>query len=400
MTIFFRNIFFNSRALFHKALFVLFFNFLFSEILPNVSNKCFWVTKNNLVDSVSVNQVINFVKKNEIDKVFFQVRSRGDALYNSSLVPKCELVLNDFDPLDYFLQKKYEMDVEVHAWFNTYILWSNKVLPNDSLHFYYQCPECLESDFNGKSDKNTILSQYQSKNWEGIYLSPMHPKVNVHILEVINELISKYDLDGVHLDYVRYQDSFYGYNPEGLDQFISKFNFDPKDINRGIISPRFGYPKSYIDSLKVVWKEHRSNKITELVRSLKYSFINDSLNIQLSAAVKPNFVNSKNRWFQDWSSWIKEDLIDFAVIMNYDTDFNDFNFINDQILSEFSFNDIKENIFIGISCYNQSFNQIADKVLFSRFQGFENYSLFPYNVQKDTTDWYNPIFNVLNFKMY
>ena len=106
MTRSFTNIFFNSRALFHKALFVLFFNFLFSAILPNVSNKCFWVTKNNLVDSVSVNQVINFVKKNEIDKVFFQVRSRGDALYNSSLVPKCELVINDFDPLNYFLQKK------------------------------------------------------------------------------------------------------------------------------------------------------------------------------------------------------------------------------------------------------------------------------------------------------
>jgi len=397
---FFKNIFFYRRALFYKALFLLFFNFLFSTILPNVNNKCFWITKNNLVDSTSVNQVVDFINKNDIDKVFFQVRSRGDALYQSDLVPKSEIILSDFDPLNYFLEKKYDMNVEVHAWFNTYILWSNKILPIDSLHFYHQCPECLESDFNGKSDKNTILSQYQSKNWEGIYLSPMHPQVNTHILEVINELVSKYDLDGIHLDYIRYQDSFYGYNTEGLEQFISKFSFNPKDINRGIISPRFGYSKSYVDSLKLIWKKYRSDKITELVRSLKYSFINDSLDIQLSAAVKPNFIDSKNRWYQDWSSWIKEDLMDFTVIMNYDYDFNDFNFINDQILTEFSYSDIKDKIFIGISCYNQTYNQIADKILYSRLQGFENYSLFPYNIQKDTTNWYNPIFNVLNFSIY
>ena len=397
---FFKNIFFYRRALFYKALFLLFFNFLFSTILPNVNNKCFWITKNNLVDSTSVNQVVDFINKNDIDKVFFQVRSRGDALYQSDLVPKSEIILSDFDPLNYFLEKKYDMNVEVHAWFNTYILWSNKILPIDSLHFYHQCPECLESDFNGKSDKNTILSQYQSKNWEGIYLSPMHPQVNTHILEVINELVSKYDLDGIHLDYIRYQDSFYGYITEGLEQFISKFSFYPKDINRGIISPRFGYSKSYVDSLKLIWKKYRSDKITELVRSLKYSFINDSLDIQLSAAVKPNFIDSKNRWYQDWSSWIKEDLMDFTVIMNYDYDFNDFNFINDQILTEFSYSDIKDKIFIGISCYNQTYNQIADKILYSRLQGFENYSLFPYNIQKDTTNWYNPIFNVLNFSIY
>ena len=396
----FANNSFYSRALFYKALFLLFFNFLFSSILPNVNNKCFWITKDNLVDSLSIELVIDFINKNDIDKVFFQARSRGDALYESDLVPKYEKLSKEFDPLSYFLEKKYDMDVEVHAWFNTYILWSNKTPPIDSLHFYYQCPDCLESDFNGKLDKNIILSQYQSKNWEGIYLSPTHPNVNAHILDVINELISKYDLDGIHLDYIRYQDSFYGYNKEGLNAFKAKYNSNPKDITRGLISPRFGYPKSYVDSLKLDWRNYRSDKITQLVRSLKYSFISDSLNIQLSAAVKPSFINSKNRWYQDWSSWIKEDLIDFVVIMNYTSNFDDFNFNNDQILAEFSYDNLRDKVFIGISCYNQTVNQIADKILFSRLQGYENYSLFPYNAQKDTMNWYNPIFNVLNFNMY
>jgi len=397
---FFKNIFFNSRALFYGALFIFLCNFSFTSILPNINNKCIWIPKENLLDTASVDFVFDFINKNNIDKVFLQIRSRGDALYQSDLVPKYENLSIDFDPLNYFLEKNIHKNVEIHAWLNTYILWSGKSLPKDSLHFYYKCPDCLESDFNGKSDKNIILTQYQSKNWEGVYLSPTHPEVNNHLLNVIDELTSNYDLDGIHLDYIRYQDSFYGYNKEGLNNFISKYNYNPKDINRGLISPRFGYSKDYVDSLKSNWNNYRINKITELVRSLKFSILDDSLDIQLSAAVKPNYYESKQRWYQDWSSWIKEDLIDFVVIMNYNSEFSDYNFYNDQIIDEFSYEQQKNKIYIGISCYNQNPEKIVDKIFFSRIQGYENFSLFPYDFQKDTLNWYNPIFNVLNFNLY
>ena len=81
--------------------------------------------------------------KNNIDKVFLQIRSRGDALYQSDLVPKYENLSIDFDPLNYFLEKNIHENVEIHAWLNTYILWSGKSLPSDSLHFYYMFPYFL-----------------------------------------------------------------------------------------------------------------------------------------------------------------------------------------------------------------------------------------------------------------
>ena len=62
------------------------------------------------------------------------------------------------------------------------------------------------------------------------------------------------------------------------------------------------------------------DKITEFIRSIKYSIINNSLNLQLSAAVKPDILEAKYRWYQDWQSWIEEDIIDYCVIMNYYSD--------------------------------------------------------------------------------
>ena len=93
-------------------------------------------------------------------------------------------------------------------------------------HYYYQCNDCFESDFNGKSDNKIILTQNQSRDWEGVFISPIHPDVNNYLLSVISEISRKYDIDGLNLDYVRYQDSFYGYNSKGLNNFIEMNDFD------------------------------------------------------------------------------------------------------------------------------------------------------------------------------
>ena len=45
------------------------------------------------------------MKKNSINKIFFQVRGRGDALYESQIVPRYEKLDTLFDPLNYVLRK-------------------------------------------------------------------------------------------------------------------------------------------------------------------------------------------------------------------------------------------------------------------------------------------------------
>ena len=374
---------------------LLLFSFSYnSTLFQKINTNCLWIKAESILDTASVDSIITFSLENDIDKLFYQVRSRGDALYFSQLVSRYEKLDSLFDPLDYVIKQTSNMDIEIHAWFNSYILWSSEKVPSDSTHLYYNCNDCFAVDLNGKSDKSIMENKFHSSDWEGVFLSPLNPKVNDYLLDVLLELVNNYEIDGIHLDYIRYQDNFYGYNKYGIQEFENIFSINPIDIKRGIISTRFGYEQSYVDSIKNNWDQFKMDKITEFIRSIKYSIINDSLDLQLSAAVKPDILEAKFRWYQDWTSWIDEELLDFCVVMNYYTDFNKFNSINRIISTEVK---NKKRVNIGISVFNQSQNSISNKIMYSRLNGYDNFTLFPYDLNKDTTNWYKPVYKTLNF---
>ena len=134
------------------------------------------------------------------------------------------------------------------------------------------------------------------------------------------------------------------------------------------------------------------NKIQAEIRNA--SIIKDSLDLDLSAAVKPDISEAKYRWYQDWVSWLDEDILDFCVIMNYYTDFNKFNSINNIISRDVK---NKDKINIGISVFNQPQSSVSNKIMYSRLDGYNNFTLFPYNLTKDTLNWYEPIYETLDF---
>ena len=181
---------FIKGALFITTLFILLLNFSFPQIISNVDSKCLWVNKKNMYDTLSVDSVFNFAIENNINKLFIESISDGEAAYISNIVYKDEMIDTLFDPLNYFLYKSKLKDIEVHAWIKAYLLWSKSILPSNENHFYYNCNDCFESDFNGKSDGEINLYLNQSKNWEGVYISPMHPKVNDYLSSIVEELLN------------------------------------------------------------------------------------------------------------------------------------------------------------------------------------------------------------------
>ena len=387
-----------KRAFIYIALFIFMYDFSFCYILPNVQSKSIWVSEKNLLDSLKIDSLLTFSKKNDLNKIFVKVRDNGESFYKSDITYNYQELDSLFDPLDYLIKMSSGSNIEIHAWLDAYLLWNKQHLPENKQHYYYLCPDCLESDINGKSDGKIELNKNQSKNWEGVFISPIHPEVNDYLLLIIKEIINNYDIDGINLDYLRYQDSFFGYNSKGIDTFINQYEVDPRDINRGLISERFGYSESFIDTAIYNWDNFRTSKITELVRSVKYSILNDSLDVHLSASVKPNYYNAKFRWYQDWMSWIEENIIDFVIIKNFSSDLSEFN-VNNKLIS-YKLDDYtkREKIYIGLSAY-ESPSILSDKILLSRLQGYENFSIYEYDISIDSLKFYDPIFNVLNFKI-
>lgn len=364
---------------------------------PQVETKCLWVLRNSLYTPGSIDSALTYAAQQGFDKVFIQVRSRGDALYNSSLVVKNENVLSGFDPLAYAIELGHEFGLEIHAWMNAYLLWSAPQPPDNPNHLLNTHPEWTEANDYGKMDWKIDASKPPSPNWEGIFLSPGNPSVNLYLTSVIKEVYENYNVDGIHLDYLRYQDNFYGYNPGSREVFKLEYGIDPRDIARGIISTRFGWEQTYVDSMQSAWHNFRQTSISNLLKMIKTDMELYSRKILLSSTVKPNLSTAKDRWSQDWQSWINDGLLDFVVPMNYYKEIVPFT--QDIIMMKDTFSpEQRDRIIMGIATYNQDADSAADKVMLTRLNGFTGISIFSYDAHKNNLEWLSPLLDAMRDK--
>src|SRR5690606_35091641 len=143
--------------------------------------------------------------------LFPQVRKRGDAYYNSLIEPKATDINSGFDPLAYLIQEAHAANppLEVHAWIVAYPVWSNQSSPpSQSGHVYNQHPSWLTRNSAGST-------------WDGsaYQLDPGHPGVQEHLFDVAMDIVSRYSVDGLQLDYIRYAGTSWGYNPVSVSRF-------------------------------------------------------------------------------------------------------------------------------------------------------------------------------------
>ena len=336
-----------------------------------------WVVRNSLTNESDIDKLIEFATLNRFNNVLVQVRGRGDAYYISELVPKSNLIKDkEFDPLAYVIPKAKEKGIRVHAWVNTYLLWSSRVIPIQESHILRSHPEWIDQN----TDKEiNILNEMKNFNGgkngiEGFYLSPNHPKVNSYLLNVFSDLIQSYDLDGLHLDYVRFHDSDYGKNPF----VISYFNKEMGDI--------IEYSSE--------WSDFRRKGVTDLVRGTKNLIQSIKPEIILTAAVKPNLYQARERFFQEWDVWLAAGYLDKAIVMNYAKDLKEFaaniDIMYDNLPSKY-----RKKIVMGIATYNQSPKNVIDKIKYTRVTRFNSVSFFSYTVMHKDPFYFNSIKDIL-----
>ena len=317
-----------------------------------------------MIDIDRIDSAVDFAEKNGFNHIFAQVRGRGDSFYNSDFVPKSKLIKPNLDPLNYLLTICKNKNIKVHAWLNIYYLWSSKNKPKNKDHLFFQKPNWID---HRKTDNYIINKNYLKNNLshnidgEGYFLAPTNLEVNKYLINVISELCNKYDVDGVHYDYIRYHSSEYGYNREGIIEFSRKnIYYNNDDL--------YNEELSYFKRMS----------ITNFVKKANNVIKNKKSDIIISAAVKPNIYNAKLFFGQEWDLWLSAGYLDWAVPMNYLTDYNDFiqniYVIKDNLPQKFH-----KNIIVGISTYNQSANAAGRKISKLREMNFNNISLFSYN---------------------
>jgi len=256
-----------------------------------------------------------------INTLIVQVRGHADALYTQSFEPPREDPAYDpkFDALAYIIEAAHRAGLEVHAWVNAMPVWRDPTPPRDPRHVFNQ----HGLGQTGDADWLTRSPEGETRFPVGYFLDPGHPAAAAYLAEVYRNVVRHYAVDGIDFDYIRYPETSerpanpgargapVGYNAVSLARF-----------RRATGRPDTPAPD---DPQWIVW---RRQQVTQLVRRvvLEAKAINPRLKV--SAAViawgppptsEKDFADSApmQRVFQDWHGWLKEDLLDLAVPMNY-----------------------------------------------------------------------------------
>lgn len=252
-----------------------------------------------MLSQKEIDETVQWAKDANMNVLIMQARRVGDAYYDSAYEPRASNIDPDpsFDPLGYSIKKGHENGLEVHAWFNVYRSWSTIKKPADPDHIVNQHPEWINKDFTGSS-----------ANGDGLFLDPGAPGVREYMVKLTGDIVSKYDVDGFMLDFVRYPGKTWGYSDSALAAFNATYR------HTGRPSPN-----------DVLWSRWRREQVTETVRAM-YAEVNRLKPwVKFSAATIPwgpcqsDFIKTDAyaEVFQDWQRWMREGILDINMPMNY-----------------------------------------------------------------------------------
>lgn len=256
-----------------------------------------------------VDQLLQDVKTANANAIFLQIRRRGDAYYNHSIEPRTEdpALQAGYDPLADLIQKAHASNIQVHAWFSIMPIWSGQTRPKDTNHVFNR-------HGLGKTGRDFWLSEDDSGNTlsdSGYVVDPGHPDAVDYTVEVITHVVQNYDVDGVHLDLIRYMGPNWGYNPTSMERFNQMFQ-------------RQGQPAPSDPD----WKQWRREQVSNFTRKVYLHVLAIKPQVVVSAATitwgdgpktMADYQNSAamNSAYQDWNMWLEKGWIDLATPMNY-----------------------------------------------------------------------------------
>ena len=231
---------------------ILFFQ-SFSQQPPKRELRGAWITTYLGLDwpksqSVSVQKssliaMLDQHKQTGINVIYFQVRSQCDAMYPSAIEPWSAILTGKqgkdpgYDPMQFAIEECHKRGMEFHAWINPYRAVGNEanLAGFDASHIAKQKPDWTM--------RTTVI--VNNVPIHTLTLNPGIPGVRDHINAIISDIVTRYDIDGIHFD-----DYFYP-NPGMIDALDNAaFAADPRGF-----------------TLRTDWRRDNINKLIQRVQT-------------------------------------------------------------------------------------------------------------------------------------
>jgi len=165
-----------------------------------------WVTPSSLYTKEKIDRTLERVTSGGFNTVFACVFFQGQTVYSSELATTHHNVEPEFNPLAYLVSEAHQRNIKVHAWFISGYLGQNR-----------ESPLLIEHP-----DWKLIGTDGGSYDWLNFNL----PEVKQFFGNLAFEVVERYDVDGIHLDYIRYPDPEWGFDPYSMETFQQEYGLD------------------------------------------------------------------------------------------------------------------------------------------------------------------------------
>ena len=318
-----------------------------------------WIHSGYGIEDWGWDKTVAVLKSNGFNAIIPNLLWAGVAHYPSKVLPASPKVKEQGDQMAQCLEACRKYGIELHVWkVNFYLLHA---LPE----FRAKLREAGRTQKNRKGD---------DVNW----LCPSHPENFSLERDSMLEVVSDYDVDGIHFDYIRYPDKDACFCSGCRERFEKaadvKIENWPDEVLTGDHTARFG--------------DWRREQITRLVREVSREAHAIKSRIKVSAAVWGGWANARESIGQDAKAWIDAGHLDFVCPMNYESRDEDFaNWTRKQVAAI----NHKTPLYIGIGAYRLSGpEQLARQIQLSRELGGDGFVVFQLN-EKLATQFLPPL---------
>jgi uncharacterized lipoprotein YddW (UPF0748 family) len=246
-------------------------------------------------------------------EVVWQVRARGDALYNGNIEPAAFGLTPGFDPLQVALDATHAHGMKFHAWLNSTPMWNHATLAPPPGHIFHNTdPSFRIQNLDGTLEPQQGYVSYAIAN-------PILPEFHDHFNSVVTDIATNYDVDGIHLDYIRYVPGTFNVNN------FARMPHDPIS-HQMFADATGGLDGGDVENFEA-YKTFLTDRITDLVASVKQNVdaleVSEGRAMELTASLFMEPSRAKNEYAQDWGRWVDEGLLDVAMPMIYISAQND-----------------------------------------------------------------------------
>lgn len=271
-----------------------------------------WLDRGTIVTARSARdlaKIFDSLAAAGINTVFFETVNAGYPIYPSRIAPAQNPLSRGWDPLEAAVQLAHERGIELHAW--VWIFAAGNQRHNALLNLPQNYPGPLiaaHPDWAAYNNQGRMFDLRSGK----VFLDPANPEVRSYLWDILEEIATKYKVDGIHLDYIRYpfQDpggkQTWGYGKAAREAYKQMTGLDPLSIS----------PNN--SSLWQEWTNFRIRQIDSFVATASQRLHAKRPELILSAAVFPLPTQERlQKLQQNWEDWALRGDVDLVVPMTY-----------------------------------------------------------------------------------